>query len=80
MTVLNNLADASGGKAWLVSVTNRTNTLQNALDQIADELRNQYTLGYYPAHDLKDGKWHRIELETRNTNYRVRYKEDYLGK
>jgi len=80
MAVLNAFADASGGRAWLITLDDRRNRLQEALDEIADELRNQYSIGYYPGHDLKDGKWHRIELETKNHNYRVRYKEDYLGK
>ena len=80
MDVLNKLADASGGRAWLITLDNRRNRLQEALDEIADELRNQYTIGYYPSHGLKDGKWHRIELDTKDRNYIVRYKEDYLGK
>lgn len=80
MRVLNSFADESGGKAWLITSDNRRNRLQEALDQIADELRNQYSIGYYPAHDIKDGKWHRIELTLKNPNYHIRYKQDYLGK
>jgi Ca-activated chloride channel family protein len=80
MSVLNAFADASGGKAWLITSDNRRTRLQEALDQIADELRNQYSIGYYPTHDLKDGKWHRIELKMKNRAYHVRYKEDYFGK
>jgi Ca-activated chloride channel family protein len=81
MTVLDALADDSGGKAWKISIgSNGRNRIQDALDEIANELRNQYSIGYYPAHDLKDGKWHRTQLETKNPDYRVRYKEDYFGK
>jgi len=80
MNTLDAFADASGGKAWLITAENRKTRLEDALDQIADELRNQYSLGYYPTHDLKDGKWHRIELTMKNPSYNVRYKEDYFGK
>jgi len=80
MNVLNSLADASGGKAWLITSDPRRNHLQDALDEIAEELRSQYTMGYYPGHDLSDGKWHRIELTIKDTDYHVRYKQDYLGK
>jgi len=80
MNVLNALADASGGKAWLITSDPRRNHLQDALDEIAEELRSQYTMGYYPGHDLSDGKWHRIELTIKDTDYHVRYKQDYLGK
>ena len=80
MEVLDTFAEESGGKAWLISGDNRRNRIQDALDEIADELRNQYNLGYYPGHDLSDGKWHHIELTVRGRDYNVRYKQDYLGK
>jgi VWFA-related protein len=80
MQVLETFADESGGRAWLITPDNRRNRLQDALDEIADELRNQYSLGYYPGHDLKDGKWHRIELTLRNSSYNVRYREEYVGR
>ena len=80
MEVLDTFAEESGGKAWLISGDNRRNRIQDALDEIADELRNQYNLGYYPGHDLSDGKWHHIELTVKGRDYNVRYKQDYLGK
>jgi VWFA-related protein len=81
MYALNAFASDSGGYAWKLSIgTKGKNALQDVLDQIADELRNQYSIGYYPGHPLKDGKWHRTQLETKNADYRVRYKEDYFGK
>jgi len=80
MEVMNTLARESGGKAWLISTDNRRNKIQDALDEIADELRNQYSLGYYPGHAIKDGKWHRVELKLKNPSYNIRYREEYLGK
>src|SRR5215471_14470684 len=79
MRVLDAFADASGGKAWLLSgnwTDNRGSEIQNALDQIASELRNQYSIGYYPPHDLKDGKWHRIQIRTKDKRYHVRARKD----
>ena len=83
MSVLNAFADASGGKAWLLSgswADNRGNEIQNALDEIAAELRNQYSIGYYPSHPLNDGKWHRIEVRAKNPKYHVRARKEYFGK
>ena len=80
MDVLNALADSSGGKAWLITPDSRRNRLQDALDEIAEELRSQYSMGYYPGHSLTDGKWHKIELTVKNSDYNLRYKEDYLAK
>jgi VWFA-related protein len=83
MGVLNAFADASGGKSWLLSgnwTENRGSEIQNALDEIAAELRNQYSIGYYPPHDLKDGKWHRIEIRAKDKRYHVRARKEYFGK
>ncbi|PYS37760.1 MAG: hypothetical protein DMG14_20100 [Acidobacteria bacterium] len=83
MTVLNAFADASGGKAWLLSgswTENRGSEIQRVLDEIAAELRNQYSIGYYPPHDLKDGKWHRIEIRAKDRRYHVRARKEYFGK
>lgn len=83
MSVLNTFADASGGKAWLLSGNwsdKRGNQVDNALDEIASELRNQYSIGYYPSHSLQDGKWHRIEIHATNPRYHVRARKEYFGK
>ena len=83
MQVLDAFADASGGKAWLLSggwADNRGAEIEAALDEIAAELRNQYSIGYYPPHDLKDGKWHRIQIRTKDRRYHVRARKEYFGK
>ena len=83
MNVLDAFADASGGKAWLLSgswTENRGSEIQNVLDEIASELRNQYSIGYYPSHDIKDGKWHRIEIRAKDKHYHVRARKEYFGK
>ena len=64
-------------KAWSIAIDTQASLLQAALDEIAEELRNQYTLGYYPGHDLKDGKRHRIQISAQD--YRIRYKQEYVG-
>lgn len=83
MNVLDAFADASGGKAWLLSgswTDNRGSEIQGVLDEIAAELRNQYSIGYYPPHDLKDGKWHRIQIHAKDRRYHVRARKEYFGK
>jgi Ca-activated chloride channel homolog len=82
MTVLNRFADDSGGKAWMLSgnfTMNRGAEIQGVLDEIAAELRNQYSIGYYPSHELKDGKWHRIQIRVKNPKYHVRARKEYFG-
>jgi Ca-activated chloride channel family protein len=82
MSVLNALADISGGKAWLLSGDwnqGRVTQIDRIVDEIAAELRNQYTIGYYPSHSFDDGKWHRIEVRTKNPDYHVRTRKEYFG-
>ena len=76
MDVLELFGTISGGRAWLVS---GFSDISEALDELADELRNQYSIGYYPMHSLDYGRWHRIEVITRDPAYRVRHREEYFG-
>lgn len=81
MDVLELFGTISGGRTWLVSGRNdRGEQISDALDELADELRSQYTIGYYPAHSLDDGKWHRTEIDMKARDYRVRYRGDYFGR
>jgi len=82
MSVLNSIANTSGGKAWLItsnSVNGSNSQLDNALDEIAAELRSQYTIGYHPTHSLNDGKWHRVDVKMKNSRYNVRSRKEYFG-
>jgi VWFA-related protein len=82
MNVLNAFADISGGKAWLLSgnwTEGRVNQIDRIVDEIAAELRNQYTIGYYPSHSFEDGKWHRIEVRMKNPKFRARTRKEYFG-
>ena len=82
MSVLNSIANASGGKAWLItsnSVNGSNSQLDNALDEISAELRSQYTIGYHPTHSLNYGKWHRVDVRMKNSRYNVRSRKEYFG-
>jgi len=80
MRVLNALASASGGKAWLVSTDySNKNSMDDVLDEVAAELRGQYTIGYYPDHPVNDNKWHQVVVRTTNSRYEVRSRKEYFG-
>jgi VWFA-related protein len=82
MSVLNAFADDSGGRAWLVGGLideARGNAIEKILDQLAEELRSQYSLGYYPKHDMNDKKWHHVEVHAKDPSYHVRSRKDYYG-
>jgi len=68
------LADETGGR---MIVVNSEKKLEEAFDQISEELRSQYTLGYYPSNALQDGKFRRIRVEVDNHDYRVLARKGY---
>jgi VWFA-related protein len=72
---LRELTDDSGGRTELVR---DGSDLSLATAGIADELSRQYSLGYEPAVE-KDGRWHTIRVEVRNSNYRVRARRGYIA-
>jgi Ca-activated chloride channel family protein len=80
MSVLNQFAEASGGRAWEISEAAFGKNMDAVLDTIAAELRSQYSIGYYPNRAGKDGKWHRVGIRMKNRDYIVRARKEYLHK
>ena len=80
MSVLRAFAENSGGRAFLLaeSLIGRGSQIEKILDTIAEELRSQYTLGYYPPR-ADDGRYHSIRIRTR-TGDAVRARHGYLAR
>lgn len=70
------MADETGGR--MISVSSEKN-LEEAFDQISDELRSQYTLGYYPSNSAKDGKFRKIRVETNDHDLKVLARKGYYA-
>lgn len=57
--ILDELASVSGGKAFFP----RSNAeMDDIFEQIALELRHQYSIGYKPVNFTNDGRWHKIKV------------------
>jgi Ca-activated chloride channel family protein len=54
------MSNDTGGKFYYASGIAQ---LDRAFQQISDELRTQYLLGYYPARRMTDGDFRRIKVE-----------------
>ena len=78
MKVLNRFGEASGGRAWEISEAAFGKNMDAVLDTIAAELRSQYSIGYYPNHPAKDGKWHSVRIRMKNPDYVARGRKEYL--
>ena len=70
------LTEETGGRVIVVSSEKK---LAQAFDEISDELRSQYTLGYYPTNGAHDGKFRKIKVETANHDLKVLARKGYYA-
>ncbi len=71
---LQTLAEGTGGRAIL-----NANDLRADLAKVREDFSTFYSLGYTPAHN-GDGLEHRIEVRTKRSGIRLRYRESYRDK
>ena len=71
------LAEECGGR--VISVGNKYDKLKDAFDQIANELRSQYSIGYTPSNNKRDGSFRRVEVKTKSNSYKVQARTGYYA-
>jgi Ca-activated chloride channel homolog len=59
--------------------TPQGNDLESAFTNIVDELRNQYTLSFYPTNKKHDGRWRRLTVTARGKALNVRARRGYYA-
>ncbi|HEY9233325.1 MAG TPA: VWA domain-containing protein, partial [Blastocatellia bacterium] len=59
--------------------TPQGNDLESAFTNIVDELRNQYTLTFYPTNKKRDGRWRRLTVTARGNALNVRARRGYYA-
>lgn len=74
--VAKKLSEETGGRTIEVSSERKLN---EAFDQISEELRSQYTVGYYPANPAKDGKFRKVRVETANKDFKILTRKGYYA-
>ena len=72
---LTKLADLTGGSIYLASTVGNLN---NAFTKIASELREFYSLGYYPTSEETPGKTRRIKVKVSQPDVVVRARDRYV--
>jgi Mg-chelatase subunit ChlD len=71
---LQDLATRSGGELHRADTLR---SLPDAFANIAAELRNQYSIGYYPANQARDGKYRKIQVKVARKDVVVRARPGY---
>ena len=74
--VAHKITEETGGR--MISVSSEKKLLE-AFDEISEELRSQYTLGYYPSNNAKDGKFRKIKVEAANRDLKVLTRKGYYA-
>jgi VWFA-related protein len=73
---LRKFSDETGGSMFMV---NNQNSFKKIFDQIAQELRSQYSLGYVSTNTAKDGKFREIRIIPRDSSYTVKARKGYYA-
>ncbi len=68
------LTSQSGGRMYPCK---RLADIEPAYTQIAAELRTQYSLGYYPRNEKRDGKWRKLRIEVKRPGLEAKTKPGY---
>lgn len=81
MGVLSAFAEVTGGKSYHLEAAHRgeRDLIDEACREVSAELRQQYTIAYYPTNTAKDGTYRRIRVKTRNPRYTVRTRRGYFA-
>ncbi len=75
-SVLKKLSEETGGR--VIEVSHARDTAA-AFQEIGEELRTQYFLGYTPSNRDHDGSYRKIRLQARGGNYKVQARRGYYA-
>jgi len=73
---LRRFADETGGGAFFLD---RKNNFTRIFEQIAQELRSQYSLAYVSSNPARDGKFRKIRIVPRNSSYQIKARKGYYA-
>jgi VWFA-related protein len=74
--VLERMSGSSGGRTVLASAAGR---LRKAFDDVATDLRNQYSVAYVSDDPTRDGKWRRIDVLVPDRDLEVITRKGYYA-
>lgn len=74
--VARKMTDETGGR--MIVVRSERN-LEQAFDEISEELRSQYVIGYQPTNTKRDGAYRKIKVEMKNKDYSAVARKGYYA-
>jgi VWFA-related protein len=71
------LTQETGGR--VITVGNKIEKLREAFDQISQELRSQYNMGYVPTNTARDGSFRKVEIRPKQSDYKIQARSGYYA-
>ena len=71
------IAEDTGGR--VIDVGDNEKKLKEAFDQISNELRSQYYIGYTPSNQKRDGSYRRVEVKPTNKDLKIQARKGYYA-
>jgi VWFA-related protein len=71
------LTEETGGR--MINVGNKIDKLRDAFNQISEELRSQYNIGYVPTNAARDGSFRKVEIKPKKGDYKVQARSGYYA-
>jgi VWFA-related protein len=74
--VLHKMSDETGGRVYKVD---RKHTLEQVFQELQEEMRSQYSIGYTPTNDRKDGSYRRLDVKLSNKDLKAQARKGYYA-
>ncbi len=71
------LTQDTGGR--MIEVGNKIEKLRQAFDQISQELRSQYNIGYTPTNSVRDGSFRKVDIKPKDGDYKIQSRSGYYA-
>src|SRR5580704_16987181 len=71
------LTEDTGGR--VIQVGNKIEKLREAFDQISQELRSQYNIGYTPTNSARVGSFQKVEIRPKQGDYKIQARSGYYA-
>ena len=73
---LRKMSDETGGHVYKVD---RRHSLDEVFKELQDEMRSQYSIGYTPTNDVKDGSYRHVEVRLANKDLKAQARKGYYA-
>jgi len=73
---LRRMSDETGGRVFKVD---RKHPLEAAFQELQDEMRSQYAIGYTPNNDVKDGSYRKVDVRLSNKDLKAQARKGYYA-